>query len=84
VPEHFFNLGPEAPIIRTAGGRVSEVIRSLTTLHALLKLDNVMVIHHTDCGLFYTTDEAIRKTELEHVPEAKEQLENMTWGCFTE
>lgn len=52
-PEDF--LGIElggAHVIRNAGGRVSEdAIRSLVISQRLLGTNEVIVIHHTDCGM---------------------------------
>lgn len=42
----------DAHIIRNAGGRVSEdAIRSLVISQRLLGTNEVVVIHHTDCGM---------------------------------
>ena len=38
-------------MIRNAGGRVSDAIRSLLISHKLLGTNEWFVIHHTDCGL---------------------------------
>lgn len=51
----------DAHVIRNAGGRVTEdVIRSLVISHKLLGTKEWFVIHHTDCGAGYFTDEIIR------------------------
>ena len=53
---------PISHVIRNAGGRVTEdVIRSLSLSAALLGTRACIVIHHTDCGLFGRTDEALRQ-----------------------
>ncbi|HEX6489077.1 MAG TPA: carbonic anhydrase [Candidatus Dormibacteraeota bacterium] len=42
----------DAHVLRNAGGRATEdVVRSLAISQALLGTREVMVIHHTDCGL---------------------------------
>lgn len=56
----------DAHVIRNAGGIVSEdVIRSLTISQRLLGTREIMLIHHTDCGMLTFTDaelgESIRK-----------------------
>jgi len=56
----------DAHVIRNAGGVVTEdVIRSLTISQRLLGTREVMLIHHTDCGMLTFTDaelkEAIQK-----------------------
>jgi carbonic anhydrase len=55
----------EAHVLRNAGGIVSEdVIRSLAISQRRLGTREVMLIHHTDCGLEKLTDEGFR-VELE-------------------
>ena len=51
----------DAHVIRNAGGRVSEGLRSLAISQTLLGTKEVAVIHHTDCGMLTFTDESIRK-----------------------
>ena len=51
----------DAHVIRNAGGRASDdAIRSLIISHKLLGTAEWFVIHHTDCGMEYFTDEIIR------------------------
>jgi carbonic anhydrase len=51
----------DAHVIRNAGGRVSEALRSLAISQALLGTKEVAVIHHSDCGMLTFTDESLRK-----------------------
>jgi carbonic anhydrase len=51
----------DAHVIRNAGGRVSEAIRSLVISQQLLGTREVAVIHHRDCGMLTFTDEQLRK-----------------------
>ncbi|MBA3610289.1 MAG: carbonic anhydrase [Rubrobacter sp.] len=52
-PEKFLGLAVgDAHVIRNAGGRVSEdAIRSLVISERLLGTTEIVVIHHTDCGM---------------------------------
>ena len=51
----------DAHVIRNAGGRASDdAIRSLVISHKLLGTAEWFVIHHTDCGMEYFTDDIIR------------------------
>jgi len=60
-PERAFGLGlGEAHVIRNAGGRVSEAIRSLVISQALLGTEAVMVVHHVDCGMLTFNDQSLR------------------------
>ena len=47
----------DAHVIRNAGGIVSEdVIRSLTISQRLLGTEEILLIHHTDCGMLTFSD----------------------------
>ncbi|MBI2765535.1 MAG: carbonic anhydrase [Chloroflexi bacterium] len=50
----------EAHIIRNAGGRMAEAIRSLAVSQSLLGTAAVAVIHHTECGMLGRSDNEIR------------------------
>jgi carbonic anhydrase len=50
--------GGEAHVIRNAGGTVTDdVIRSLAISQRLLGTTEIMLIHHTDCGMQKTTED---------------------------
>jgi carbonic anhydrase len=51
----------EAHVIRNAGGVITqEVIRSLTISQTLLGTEEIVLIHHTDCGMQKFTDESFQ------------------------
>ena len=51
----------DAHVIRNAGGRASnDAIRSLVISYKLLGTHEWFVIHHTDCGMEFFTDETMR------------------------
>lgn len=51
----------DAHVIRNAGGRASDdALRSLVISYKLLGTKEWFVIHHTDCGMEYFTDEIMR------------------------
>ncbi|MGW5053730.1 beta-class carbonic anhydrase [Actinokineospora sp. NPDC004072] len=55
----------DAHVIRNAGGVVTEdEIRSLAISQRLLGTEEIILIHHTDCGMLTFTDDAFR-TEIE-------------------
>ncbi len=60
-PAKFAGLSEgDAHVFRNAGGRVTEdAIRSLVISHKFLGTDEWFIIHHTDCGLEYVTDQEI-------------------------
>ncbi len=52
----------EVHVIRNAGGAVTEdVIRSLLISQRLLGTREVMVIHHTNCGMMSFSDDALKR-----------------------
>lgn len=56
----------EAHTIRNAGGVVSEdVIRSLAISQRLLGTREIILIHHTDCGMLTFTDDDFKRSILE-------------------
>ena len=51
----------DAHVIRNAGGVVTEdVIRSLLISQRLLGTREIILIHHTDCGMLTFTDDAVK------------------------
>lgn len=51
----------DAHVIRNAGGRIADALRSLAISQALLGTEEVMIVHHTDCGMLTFTDESLRR-----------------------
>src|SRR5579859_3731808 len=61
-PARFLGLEEgDAHVIRNAGGRASDdAIRSLAISQQLLGTNEVVVIHHTDCGMLTFSNEDLR------------------------
>ena len=71
----------EAHVIRNAGGVVTDdVIRSLAVSQHKLGTRQIVLIHHTDCGMTKTTDEAFA-AELEA---AAGEAPGWSLGAFTD
>jgi carbonic anhydrase len=52
LPSRFLGLEEgDAHVIRNAGGRARDALRSLVVSQRLLGTNEVAVIHHTDCGM---------------------------------
>ncbi len=51
----------DAHVIRNAGGRAEDAIRSLAISQELLGTREIVVIHHTDCGMLTFTNDVIRE-----------------------
>src|SRR5436305_9003655 len=53
----------DAHVIRNAGGVVTDdAIRSLAISQRLLGTDEIVLIHHTDCGMLTFTDDEFRRS----------------------
>ncbi len=73
----------DAHIIRNAGGVVTEdTLRSLVISHHLLDTNEIVLIHHTRCGMLAFTDELL-KAGLEGDEEAAGILAQATGRKFT-
>jgi carbonic anhydrase len=51
----------DAHVIRNAGGRAVDALRSLVISQQLLGTREVVVIHHTDCGMLTFTDAQLKQ-----------------------
>ena len=83
-PEYFLGIEPgEAHVITNAGGRASDdAIRSLIVSTCLLGTREVLVIHHTDCGMNKHTDADIHRKLQAHnasTPLVSSSCASMTW-----
>ena len=73
----------DAHVIRNAGGAASEAIRSLAISQELLGTREIVVIHHTDCGMLTVTDDQIRQRLGESLgPEAAAAAAEITFQPF--
>jgi carbonic anhydrase len=50
----------DAHVIRNAGGRAADAIRSLVISQRLLGTEAVIVLHHTDCGMLTFDNDTLR------------------------
>jgi carbonic anhydrase len=72
----------DAHIIRNAGGVVSDdAIRCLIISHHLLNTNEIILIHHTRCGMLAFTDDLL-KAGLEGDPAAEKLLGKATARAF--
>jgi len=61
LPSRLLGLNEgDAHVIRNAGGRTQEALRSLVISQRLLGTNEVAVIHHTDCGMLTFSNEGLR------------------------
>jgi carbonic anhydrase len=77
---------PGSVIVRSAGGRAVDALRTLRGLNAMFPLGLVVVMHHTDCGMSNATDEQvcshIKKTNPNLSAEDEKVLKEMDWGTI--
>ncbi|KAJ6780565.1 hypothetical protein PWT90_11056 [Aphanocladium album] len=69
----------DAHVIRNAGGRASEALRSVLISQQLLGTREIVLIHHTDCGMLTFTDEVLRNKVKE---ELKENVDHVSFLPF--
>ncbi|KAJ5643339.1 uncharacterized protein N7484_005846 [Penicillium longicatenatum] len=50
----------DAHVIRNAGGRATDALRSIVISQQLLGTREIIIVHHTDCGMLTFTDDVIR------------------------
>ncbi|KAE8381414.1 carbonic anhydrase [Aspergillus bertholletiae] len=50
----------DAYVIRNAGGRAADALRSIIISQQLLGTREIVIVHHTDCRMLTFTDEMIR------------------------
>jgi carbonic anhydrase len=61
-PARFLGLEEgDAHVIRNAGGRAKDALRSLVISQQLLGTREVVVVHHTDCGMVTFTDAQLKQ-----------------------
>jgi carbonic anhydrase len=89
VPEEFFCIetrGREIVSIRNAGGHTQHIVHDILSLDNLLETRDIIVVHHTDCGLTHTTNERIREQLKGYVGESDKKVfdyEAFEFGCMT-
>ncbi|KAE9976307.1 hypothetical protein EG327_008180 [Venturia inaequalis] len=71
-PTYILNLKfAETAILRNVGGQVKPLLNDIVALDNLLVFNQVMIIHHTDCGTTHFTNEQVRSVVLARDPGAK-------------
>ncbi|KAF2646853.1 carbonic anhydrase [Massarina eburnea CBS 473.64] len=73
----------EAGVIRVAGGRVEgQVLRGLEIMGSIAPIGLVVVMHHSDCGGLYRTDEDVGMILAERNPGHVHVVEGKVFGTF--
>jgi carbonic anhydrase len=70
----------KATMVRNAGGRVFDAIRTLAVLQTIGQPGTIVVMHHTDCGMTHFHDDAIKEALLQIAPGEKVSIEASKFG----
>ncbi|ORY07285.1 carbonic anhydrase [Clohesyomyces aquaticus] len=73
----------KATMIRNAGGRVVDAIRTLAVLQTIGAPGTIAVMHHTDCGMTHYHDADIRAALRDLAPEETEAIDASKFGEIT-
>ncbi|KAK0860464.1 hypothetical protein LTR02_009857 [Friedmanniomyces endolithicus] len=70
----------KATMVRNAGGRVFDALRTLAVLQTIGSPGTIVVMHHTDCGVTHFHDSKIRGALSELAPTDKTAIEATNFG----
>lgn len=85
VPEQFLGLDfSECAIVRNAGGRTQDAMRSILALNVVGKLGTVVVIHHTDCGMSHTDEAGFEAATKARHPAIAASQPGYVYGAISE
>jgi carbonic anhydrase len=85
VPARIFGLEEgDAHVIRNAGGRTREALRSLVISQRLLGTEAVMVVQHTDCGMLTFTNEDLHAKVSEDLGADASDIDFLPFGDLDE
>ncbi len=83
VPENIFGLKPgDSVIMRCIAGHPQRVFNDILALDAVFSMKDLVVLHHTDCGATYFTEEGV-KTELKKRGNKEEEVDGMQFGAIS-
>ncbi|KAL7908443.1 carbonic anhydrase [Trichoderma velutinum] len=83
--QEFLQVSPEdAFVIRNCGGRVKPNLNDLIFMEATQEgaLQNIIVIHHTDCGFTYHTDNGLKEKLKARHPKLVSEVDLLRWDTF--
>ncbi|KIY03210.1 uncharacterized protein Z520_01677 [Fonsecaea multimorphosa CBS 102226] len=86
IPERFMGLDFENPaaVIRNAGGRAMDAMRTLQVLNTITPLDLIIVVHHTDCGTTHVPDSEVRERIKQISSLPAEDIDAIEFGEITD
>lgn len=83
----WIKLTPPTEVIvsRNAGGHVRKALQDINLLDTLFKIDEIAIIHHTDCGTTHVNDEGVRTSMKTFVDKDHwDELDKMDFGEISE
>ncbi|KAH7034515.1 uncharacterized protein B0I36DRAFT_284622 [Microdochium trichocladiopsis] len=70
---------------RNAGGNIRFAIRDILLIDRQFGLDEVVVVHHTDCGSLTFTNKGLRDAVKERIDSAHwDEVDKIDWGANTD
>ncbi|KAL6253142.1 hypothetical protein RBB50_000863 [Rhinocladiella similis] len=69
-----------ATMVRNAGGRAFDAIRTLSVLQTIGHPATIVIMHHTDCGMSHFHDADVKQALLEISPDASELIQSLEFG----
>ncbi|KAL6859297.1 carbonic anhydrase [Trichoderma novae-zelandiae] len=77
--------GEMVMVSRNAGGNIRHAVRDILLLDARFGIDELVVVHHTDCGTLTFTDDWMRDTIKGRVGKGHwEEIDHILWGGNTD
>jgi carbonic anhydrase len=70
----------DAHVIRNAGGRAADALRSLVISQQLLGTNEVIVVHHTDCGMLTFDNATLQGICLERLGADASEIDFLPFG----
>jgi carbonic anhydrase len=72
-------------VSRNAGGNIRFAVRDILLLDTKFIIDELVVVHHTDCGSLQFTNNELREGVKARVDASEwEEVERIDWGANTE
>ena len=59
-------------------------INDILALDGFVKINDILVVHHTDCGTTHFKDSLIREGLKERLPERAQEIDGMVFGAVDE
>jgi carbonic anhydrase len=82
-PEQIFGLKHgDAIVIRVIAGHPQNAMNDILALDAFIKFSDIIVVHHTDCGSTYFTEDLIRTDLKSRCPHDK-SIDSTTFGAVS-